>query len=241
MIVECPRCESEVDARVLGTHDLEDEDATTWRVSLAACPLCGQPLLGSQEMVQNDEAQWEWTAAETLWPIPPRRPHQDIPDAVRECLEEGQRCWKAKAFSACAVMVGRALEAVCVEHVGERTLARGLRALRDQGILDGRLYEWSESLRAARTLDVGPHAMGRRTTAQDARDLLDFALAACEYVYVFSRAYGQYLSRRGAPAELASKAQTEPISAAPEPEAALPPPAREESPEPPAESVLGAS
>jgi hypothetical protein len=209
MIVECPRCESQVDAKVLATHDLEDEEAAPWRVSLAACPLCGQPLLGSQELVQSDAGQWEWSAVETVWPVPARRPHPDIPDPIRESLEEAHKCWKARAFSACAVMVGRALEALCIEHTGERTLARGLRALRDQDVLDGGLYAWSESLGEARNL--GSHTMGQRTTEQDAKDLLDFAMTACEYVYVFSRPYAQHLTRRAAPTQLASRAQTEPI------------------------------
>ena len=54
MIVECPRCETDVDAKVLGTHDLEDADGPPWRLTLAGCPQCGQPLLASQEMVEGE-------------------------------------------------------------------------------------------------------------------------------------------------------------------------------------------
>jgi hypothetical protein len=221
MIVECPRCESDVDARILGTHDLEDADGPPWRLTLAACPLCGQPLLGSQEMVQNGGGEWDWTGAVALWPTPELRPHADIPEAIRDCLEEAHRCFKAKAFYACEVMVGRALEGLCFEHTGESSLGRGLRVLRDKGIIDGRLYDWSESLRDGR--DRG----APRTTLDDARDMLDFALVACEYVYVLSKKYAHYRERKGLPAPVArseprpapvEREVTEPSRSDPEPD-----------------------
>jgi uncharacterized protein DUF4145 len=193
MLVECPRCESDVDAKILGTHDLDDAEGPPWRLTLAECPLCGQPLLGSQEMIQAaEDGQWDWSGAEALWPIPELRPHADVADAVRECLEEAHKCFKAKAYFASEVMIVRALEAVCGEQAGESSLDRGFRALADQGVIDGRLLEWGELLLENRGRG-GTH----RANAQDAKDLMEFAQVLCEHVYVLSKKYTQYRERHG--------------------------------------------
>ena len=220
MQVECPRCESDVEAKVLGTNDLDDADGPPWRLTLAECPLCGQPLLGSQEMIQSDDGQWDWSAAEALWPTPELRPHADVADAVRECLEEAHKCFKAKAHYASEVMILRALEAVCVEQVGESNLGRGLRALADEGIIDGRLLDWGELLLEARGRSAAP-----RAGAQEAKDLMEFAQVLCEHVYVLSKKYTQYRERRG----LAPKRPARPAPV--EPPRAPAPPAAEHAPE----------
>ncbi len=71
---------------------------------------------------------------------------------------------------------------MCLAQSKEKNLHRGLIALRDNGIIDNRLYEWGNSLRQER--NIGAHATGMNVTRDDAVDVLDFALAICEYVYV---------------------------------------------------------
>jgi hypothetical protein len=198
MLIDCPGCEVQVEAEPLGAFERQDKesDDSPWRVTLVQCPRCGGPLLGSQQMVEVQEGEWDWSGAETLWPPMTSWLDWELPGAVRDCLDEAQRCFKAKAFSAGAVMVGLALEAISVEHTGEKPLGRGLRALRDSGVIDHRLFDWSESLREDGSLAT--QAPGHRTSAQDARELMDFVLALCEYIYVYSNKYAQYRARRPA-------------------------------------------
>jgi hypothetical protein len=198
MLIECPGCEVQVEAEPLGALERQDRDTddSTWRVTLVQCPRCGGPVLGSQQMVEVQDGEWEWSGAEILWPPVTSWLDWELPSAVRDCLDEAQRCFKAKAFSACTVMIGLALEAIAMEHTGEKPNGRGLRALRDKGVIDHRLFDWSESLRDDGCL--APQAPGNRISAQDARDLMDFALAVCEYVYVYSNKYAQYRARRPA-------------------------------------------
>jgi hypothetical protein len=92
-------------------------------------------------------------------------------------------------------MCGRALEAICVEQTGKKRLYEGLKALKEKEVIDRRLYEWGESLREARNL--GAHATGQETSRADARDLLEFATAICEYVYVLSAKYAKFQERKG--------------------------------------------
>jgi hypothetical protein len=95
---------------------------------------------------------------------------------------------------ACAVMCGRAVEALCNEKVGSKTLAEGLKKLRANKVIDEKLFQWGEALRHER--NIGAHAGEEVTTWQDARDVLDFALAMSEYVYVLDEKYKAYLERK---------------------------------------------
>lgn len=195
MIVECNICNSRVDAEVLGTSDeFDPETRESSRYTLTRCPVCRSTLLAGQELYRTGPEVEEWSNATRMWPEPDNYLHWTIPFEVRSALEEARRCYKAKAFSACAVMCGCAIEAICVEHTEERALAKGLKALKDKGVIDGRLFEWGDSLRYERNL--GAHATGAKTTRDDARDVLDFATAIGEYVFVLSERYEKYKERK---------------------------------------------
>ena len=102
-------------------------------------------------------------------------------------------------------MCGRAIEAMCREHTSESNLYKGLQALRDRGIIDGRLHEWGESLRKERNL--GAHATGEKVQRSDASDILDFATAICDYVYVLADKHASYLKRKAMRARMETKAK----------------------------------
>jgi hypothetical protein len=113
---------------------------------------------------------------------------------VRHSIQEAEKCLTVRAYSACAVMCGRAVEALCKDKVGSKNLSEGLKQLRANKIIDEKLYAWSEALRHER--NIGAHANEEVTTWQDARDVLDFAIAISEYVYVLDEKYKAYLERK---------------------------------------------
>jgi len=78
--------------------------------------------------------------------------------------------------------------------LGLKTLASGLKYLKDKEIIDGRLYEWGEALRSARNL--GAHASTEKVSREDARDLLDFSVAICEYVFVLNAKFARFKDRQ---------------------------------------------
>lgn len=141
------------------------------------------------------ENDWEWDSASRLWPTPKTDVDWDIPEIARNSLIDAKICFKAKAFSACAVMCGRSIEGICKHHAPEiRTLAGGLKKLREDGIIDERIYSWGEALRENR--DLGAHATTERVSNDDARDLLDFSVAICEYVFVLNGKWERFKKRR---------------------------------------------
>ena len=73
-------------------------------------------------------------------------------------------------------------------------MANGLKALRTHKVIDSKLYDWGEALRNER--NIGAHAGEDSISWQDARDVLDFAMAISEYVYVLDEKYREYKERK---------------------------------------------
>ena len=91
-------------------------------------------------------------------------------------------------------MLGRALEAVCRDVLGTNVmLAAGIKALRDKGTIDDRLYDWSQQLRAFRNLAA--HAGEISISRQDAEDLQSFVYAIIEYIYDLTDRYEEFKAR----------------------------------------------
>jgi len=194
MIIECSKCNSNVDGKIIGEHELGIVDGVPYKIAMLVCPVCKNVLLGESEMIQVGYDDWDWSGAGRLWPDPNQHIDPCIPANVRRALEDANKCFKAKVYSACAVMCGKAIEAVCVERTGARTLYDGLKKLKSQKEIDDRLYNWGEALRKER--NIGAHANDEITSRADAQDILDFSIAICEYIFVLSEKYDEYIERK---------------------------------------------
>lgn len=195
-LIECPKCDSKVSAMVLATREYGPTDEhDPVQVYFLECPVCHEPMIGFSLLIQTGIDNWEFADPTREWPEPKRDLDWSIPTSVRKSIEEARVCLKAKAYSACAVMCGRALEALCKEHsVSHRGLAQGIKELKDQGVIDGRLLEWGEALRERR--NIGAHATDEDISREDASDVLDFTVAICDYVYVLTKKYDEFKSRQ---------------------------------------------
>lgn len=195
MIIECPFCESKVDGKSKGEHTYLDAAEEPFKVILLECPVCGSALLGSQEMFQVDFDKYDWSDTKRLWPQPEKLINWDLPDLVRTSLDEANKCYKAKAYSACAVMCGRILEGICKEFgIKNKLLGRGLKELLDKQIIDKKIYEWGQQLRKHR--NIGAHASEQKISPEDAKDLVEFANAICEYVFVLTAKFEKFMNRQ---------------------------------------------
>jgi hypothetical protein len=136
----------------------------------------------------------DWSDVGRLWPPTELPLDPSIPHSVSESVEEARKCFRAKAYSACAVMCGRALEDICVEFKTKKLLAGGLQELRDRKIIDITILEWGDALRKHRNL--GAHSSGVKITKEDAIDLLDFTLNIVEYVFVLKKKFSDFMDRQ---------------------------------------------
>jgi len=196
MIIECPHCKARVDGKEKGAVELTAEHiGVPSKYVLLECNSCYSALLGYMEVEQDERGEWDWGTAVRRWPAPESDIDRTIPEIARISLVEAKQCFKANVFSACAVMCGKAVEGVCV-HFDPKTksLATGLAKLKKDGHIDDRLFSWGEVLRKSRNL--GAHATTERVSKDDARDLLDFSIAICEYVFVLSAKFERFEARR---------------------------------------------
>jgi Domain of unknown function (DUF4145) len=194
MIIECHICEAMVDAKLIAEHKSCDaDDPAEFYSHLLECPQCHTTLLGGRYEFEDPG-----DPLTRMWPQPIRHLSISIPLATRNSLEEARLCFKARAYSACTVMSGRALEGIC-RHFGTQkvNLGPGIKQLREKGIIDARLGTWAEELQKARNLSA--HASEEKVTKEDAQDLLDFVEAICEYVFVLTAKFDSYMARRKKP------------------------------------------
>lgn len=92
-------------------------------------------------------------------------------------------------------MCGRVLESICAEHgTKNKLLMGGLKELLDKQVIDKRIYEWGQALREHR--NIGAHATKANISKEDARDLLDFANAICDYIFVLSKKFEGFMGRK---------------------------------------------
>ncbi len=196
MIIDCPHCDSRVDCTIHGEVQEETEyGGPPSKVVLLQCKICHNPLLGITEILQVGENEYDWDYPGRLWPEPETNLDWGIPEISRNSLVEAKLCFKAKAYSASAVMCGRAIEGVCHHYdPNVQNLHQGLQNLKKEGIVDERIYNWSEALRLSRNL--GAHATTEKVSREDAHDLLDFALAICEYVFVLNEKFERFQKRQ---------------------------------------------
>lgn len=200
-LIECPQCEAVVNAEVRGQiqEGPTDEGGGPWLVTLAECPQCQKPVVGFQEYISDEDGNISWTDPARLWPFPPVSISLRIPTEIRISLEEAQKCLRCQAHTASVVMSGRALEGVGRHFYPSDTgkgpmLGAGLKKLYEDKIIDTRLYEWGKTLTEDRNLAA--HPSGIHLTRDDAADVFKFASSICEYVFVLSKDFEEYMERR---------------------------------------------
>ncbi|MGX9721029.1 DUF4145 domain-containing protein [Stenotrophomonas acidaminiphila] len=99
------------------------------------------------------------------------------------------------AYLAATAMCGRSLEAICRHYkTKDSYLGGGLKELRDIGVIDARLYQWSEELRDQR--NNAAHATDTEIGAQDANDVMTFTHAIVDYVFLLAQKFEQFQKRK---------------------------------------------
>lgn len=106
-------------------------------------------------------------------------------------------------------MLGRALEAVCRDMLVEPKpeepssdntptkksimLGEGIQMLKEKGIIDDRLFDWSQQLHAFRNIAAHPEDVS--ISREDTEDLQTFVYAIIEYIYDLADRYSEFKER----------------------------------------------
>lgn len=195
MLVECTACEALVDGEVIADYtDYDSETGTTGKYSFLKCPRCYRPFI----VVQTDDEgslDSSWTDPSRLYPPIEMGVSLAIPTSLRLAYDEAHACFRAKAYTATAIMCRKTLEGIADESkITARNLATALKEMKEKGIIENRLYEWADALRISG--NEAAHGVNSRLSRQDAKDILEFTHAILEYVFTFQEKFEQFKNRQ---------------------------------------------
>ena len=202
----CPSCNVHVEATVLAQHsyetavlheDLFDPSERAYTEDLftfAACIRCNRPLLVKQALSVVEGMGIPASDSSRVYPREVTMP-EAVPNAVAKPYHEAHRAYRVKIYNACAAMCRRTLEAVC-GHYGESkgVLSRRLDRLRQHGIIDKAMFDWTQELRLSG--NKGAHADPEDVTETEAKDLLEFAQALLLYAFELPKRLQRARERR---------------------------------------------
>lgn len=200
-------------------RDYETNELYADRLYVGKCPRCETLLAGESHQTDFEKygAQFdEWSDVVRFYPKPIKTfSSHRIPNVVTDSLVEGVRSLQAGAHNAACVMFGRALEAVCrnllqpsppskvrVRKSHRQTspepsapakkimLSQGIRELKDKNLIDQRLFDWSQQLKAFR--DIAAHPDDISISRRDAEDLQTFVYAIVENIYDLTDRYEDF-------------------------------------------------
>jgi hypothetical protein len=189
LLLECQPCGAVVDAIAIGRYEREVDDAYPDSVQLMKCPRCLNPILVEVDDVVGDGDQFI-----VLYPSAPKA-SMSVPEDIRKAFEEAAACLRAKAHTAASIMCRKTLEGICQAHgVKKPGLLNGLKELRERGLIESRLFEWADQLRIQG--NEAAHDVKVTTSAQDARDVVEFTHALLEYIFTFNDKFEAFKRRR---------------------------------------------
>lgn len=194
--MNCPSCEAVVSAEVIKSHEVRDETNSERTVHfMLRCPKCDGPFL-CREYGLNVGADIGWTSEDFIVLYPAARAlDASVPKLIADSFDEGERCYGARSFTACAIMCRRTLEGICAHHnVKGGSLVKKLEQLKATGVIEHRLFDWADSLRIVG--NEAAHDVTSTVSKEDARDLLDFTRALVEYIFTFTESFKKFQERR---------------------------------------------
>jgi hypothetical protein len=218
-IIDCPWCKAKVAAvqkcrAEKSGYDHDSGEPFAFLLAIGECPTCFSLIVGESYQFgfqghNSDEDQWRDYVR--VYPKPVKTFSSNrIPRVALDSLLEADRCLQAAANIASCVMLGRAFEAICRDQLEASTpvanskggkpttkkqimLAEGIRRLKEKGLIDERLYDWSQQLHAFRNLAAHPEDIS--ISRADASDLQTFVHAIVEYIYDLTDLYNDFKER----------------------------------------------
>jgi len=199
MLVECHNCSAIVDGEKVASYThYEESSDITGIYSFLKCPRCGSPFITLQT---SDAPEFDnWDPPKMIFPPEIQLTSVSVPVAIAIAYNEARVCFRAKTYTAAAIMCRKTLEGIAEAHqIKSRNLASALREMQKQGLIENRLYEWADALRISG--NEAAHGVSTTVSAQDAKDILDFTNALLEYVFTFRDKFEKWKARRAAKGE----------------------------------------
>ncbi|HTD24537.1 MAG TPA: DUF4145 domain-containing protein [Terriglobales bacterium] len=180
----CPHCETKSYFQPVATY--REQAHPRRMVSAAQCQSCKEYVLviGSQ---QPGGTQSPFNLS-SVFPIgkPNDRVDESVPAMVKEDFAEALRCQWIRAYKACVVMCGRAIQtsALALGAKGSR-LVDQIDDLHKSGKITESLRDFAHEVRLVRNDGAHPDKDGLAdVTPEDAMDVIEFTRQYLEHVYI---------------------------------------------------------
>lgn len=206
----CPHCGNETPHRLLFSHEgrLLGYDEAGERSAedvpvmyyVASCGTCSELLLYTAVFGDNISTFENGEETTLAYPLTTSLP-EHVPIAVREAYEEAARI-RSVAPNAYAVMIRRALEAVCDDRgVSQGHLQKRIAILAQRGELPPTLAEITSMLRVLG--NAGAHSTGKKLTVPMTWGMAEFFEAIIEYIYIGPKKLNDFRKQLERQAEIA--------------------------------------
>lgn len=194
MLVECKDCNVFTDGEAISEYEhFYEEHLVQVKYFFLRCPKCFSPILMSQ--VNHVDDGDDWGEPHRLYPPIDANINRAIPNNLRLIYEETLVCFKAKAYTATAIMCRKVVQGIADENeITGHNLADILKNMKKEGIIENRLYEWADALRLSG--NDAAHKTNIQINHQDAKDILEFTHALLEYLFSFQEKFEQFKNRQ---------------------------------------------
>ncbi|MGI0489654.1 DUF4145 domain-containing protein [Pantanalinema rosaneae CENA516] len=203
--VSCEHCKTIVQAEVVSHYRRIDGDEyddvyfSYYDYFFLKCLNCEHPILIQEWQLYKsygmEAPELENASESMLFPASFIKVNSNLPVAIKEAYGEALLCLRAKAFTASVLMCRKTLEGICVDHGAKaRDLKSSLQKMKDDGIIERRLFEWADALRISG--NEAAHDVNISFSEMDAIDIIEFTKALIEYIYTFTDKFSAFLNRR---------------------------------------------
>lgn len=192
MLAHCPTCNANVTVAEHGEHLYGDpREGLPVKAILASCFECREPMLLGREEYGRDV----WSDPWRMYPVDRSTLSAAVPETLRAAYREAILCFKARAYTASAIMCRKVLEAAA-HHFGVKgtNLYGSLKLLKEAGHIDAQLHEWASALRVMGNDAV--HGVDLQVGRADAEDTVAFTEAIVDYVFVYRQRFLEFAERR---------------------------------------------
>jgi hypothetical protein len=169
-----------------GAYSHEDHSPNEYTVEvtewvLLECQSCSMPALQQNTLQAGLLMKEAPRTTAIIYPLS-RFSLMGIPSSIEKQYQAALKVRNVEP-SACAVLAGRTLEAICIyEKAGGKTLAEKLTYLASTGRIPDTLAHMTHQLRQIRSM--GAHDTEKHITEEDIPIILGFLEAILEYLYV---------------------------------------------------------
>jgi hypothetical protein len=194
----CPFCEEEGNFALAGHAEKQKSNSKKkLNFDLYQCGNCMAYVQVFWSAAENAVGHPMYDYRVVPWPLGKAQPSKNWPPNVQRFWTQAHESLAIENWDAAAVMARSAVQ-VTMRHKGAvgKDLYAEIENLATNGDLPPLMKEWSHEVRVLGNDSAHPEPNAEPTTAEDARDIIQFLDSLLQYLYDFPKKISDYRQRR---------------------------------------------